>query len=173
MENINQNDQSTCNSKKKSRKRTRNVEQHKISLQKSKVQGGLEHTTKSGKLVAAKVFYEQSECNCKNKCAQKIDVHRQKVIFESFYTLESWSKKRLFIRSLVKTHHTKENFNPVTTKTNVLYDYFLTNSSGNQEKVCLVFFLKCVQTTKTTIISGDENCDIERNSERQSWTDFS
>lgn len=131
-----------------------------------KVQGGFENITNSGKAVAAKVFYEQTECVCKNKCAQEIDVDRQKVIFKTFYSFENWSKKTLFLRSLVKIRPTKENFNPVTTKTRVIYDYFLSNSSGNQEKVCFGFFFEVYASIERKHISVHENYDIKRNSER-------
>lgn len=148
---IDERDPTTCNSRNKSRKRTRNIQEHKIYQKKLKVQSGLEHITKLGNVVPEKVFYEQAECVCKNNCAEKIDVNRQKAIFNSFYSLENWSKKRLFLRSLIKTRPVKESFNPVTTKTRVMYDYFLLNSYGNQEKVCFGFFLKCMQISKESI----------------------
>lgn len=66
----------------RARKRTRNPQQHKTFQQKVKVQKGLEHETKSGKKVRAKIFHEQIECNCKKKCAEKINTNRQKDIFD-------------------------------------------------------------------------------------------
>lgn len=141
--NADQSDQT--DSKNKSRKRTRNIEQRKIHKQKLNVQFGLEHTTESGKVVKAKIFCEQTGCNCKSNCAKKIDVDRQKAIFTAYYSLENWSKKRLFLRSIVKKRPANENFSPVTTKRRLTYDYFLTNSRGIQERVCSQFFFKCVQ----------------------------
>lgn len=138
-------------SKIKSRKRTRNIERSKIHQQKFKVQRGLEHITKSGKLVEAKVFCEQTSCNCKKNCAKNIDIDRQKELHTAFYSLENWSKKTLFLRSLIKSRPTKENLNPVITKQKVFYDYFLTNSRGNQESVCHAFFLKCFQVPKDRV----------------------
>lgn len=148
---INERDQTTCTSRNKSRKRTRNIQEHKIHQKKVKVQSGSEHTTNSRNVVAAKVFHGQTECVCKKKCVHKIDVDRQKAIFNTFYSLENWSKKMLFLRSLIKIRSTRENFNPVTTQTRAIYDYFLLNSSGNQEKVCCGFFLKCMQVSKDSI----------------------
>lgn len=60
----------------RSRKRTRNPEKHKNVQQKNKVQKGLEYETKSGKIVKAKIFCEQTMCDCKNKCTEKINVIR-------------------------------------------------------------------------------------------------
>lgn len=138
-------------SKIKGRKRTRNIEQRKKYQQKLKVQRGLEHTTKSGNLVKAKVFCAQTGCNCKRNCAINIDADRQKALHTAFYSLENWSKKTLFLRSLIKSRPAKENLNPVITKQKVFYDYFLTNSRGSQESVCNPFFLKCFQVSKDSL----------------------
>lgn len=162
--NSDQSDRTT--DKKKSRKRTRNIEQHKIIQQKRKVQHGLEHTTKPGKIVKAKEFCEQISCNCKRNCANKIDIGRQKALFTTFYTLENWSKKRLFLRSLIKIRPAKENFDPVTIKRRTSFEYFLTNSCGNQEEVCSNFFSNCFRVSKDilqramkTIISNEGAID--------------
>lgn len=170
-----QTDQISCDSKIKSRKRTRNNKQHKIYQEKLKVQRGLEHTTKSGKTVEAKTFHGQTDCSCNVKCSQKIDIDRQKAIFEAFYTLENWSKKRLFLRSLIKNRPSKGNFNPVTTRKRTIYDYWLTDSCGNQMKVCFGFFSKCIQVSKDciyraikTVISNETASDPRgRNSTRK------
>lgn len=56
----------------KTRKRTRNPERHEHFKQKCKVQRGLEHTTKSGNIITAKIFREQTECGgCKKQCSQE------------------------------------------------------------------------------------------------------
>lgn len=159
--NVDQDDHSISNSnKQKSRKRTRNTEQRKIQQQKLKVQSGLEHTTKSGQVVQAKQFCEQVECICNKRCAQKIDIDRQKAIFNAFYTLENWSKKTLFLRSLIKSRPKKENFNPVTAK-NRTYAYFLTNNCGVQEEVCFRFFSTCFQIQKKKNIPSSEHSHIK------------
>lgn len=148
----NQNDQNDQNLKKKSRKRTRNIEQHKVYQQKCKVQSGLEHTSsKSGNVVKAKVFREQTSCKCKRNCALKINVDRQEAIFKTFYALENWSKKKLFLRSSMKTRTAKEDFNPITTKKRVTYIYSLTNDCGSQTEVCFEFFTKCIQISKDSL----------------------
>lgn len=147
----NQHDQNTSSLKKNSRKRTRNIEQHKQYQQKVKVQSGLEHITESGKVVPARVFCEQTDCKCKRKCAVKINIARQKAIFETFYGLQNWSTKTLFLRSLMKSRPTKEDLNPVTIKKRTTYIYFLTNDCGIREEVCIDFFFKCIQVSKKSL----------------------
>lgn len=144
------------NSTTKSRKRTRNPEKRKINQQKKKVQFGLEHTTKKGNLIKAKTFCEQVEC-CPKKCVQRISVARQKSIFEAFYSFDSLTKKRLFLRSLVKIRPEKENLNPTTSNKRKKYDYFLTNFSGAQEHVCFEFFLKCLQISNKLVYHAMES----------------
>lgn len=79
-------DQNVQSNKNKSRKRTRNHENHKTYQQKLRVQHGLQYETKSGHVIKAKVFQEQTECgNCKKQCCEKIGIVRQKEIFETFY----------------------------------------------------------------------------------------
>lgn len=137
----------------KSRKRTRNPEKYQIHQQKKKVQFGLEHTTKKGNVIKAKIFCEQVEC-CHKKCAQRLGVTRQKTIFETFYSLDNLTKKRLFLRSVVKIRPEKENLNPTTKNKRKKYEYFLINISGVQENVCFGFFTKCLQISKDVICNA-------------------
>lgn len=74
----------------RARKRTRNPERNKAFIQKQKVQQGEEHRTKNGQLIARKTFAE---------CASKIDVMRQKEIFDIFHKITNWTKKTLYLRS--------------------------------------------------------------------------
>lgn len=141
---------------KNSRKRTRNPENHQKNQQKNKVQSGLEHTSRKGNLIKAKSFCEQLEC-CRNKCAQKFSVIRQKCIFDAYYLLDSLPKKRLFFRSVVKICAEKESLNPITLNNRKKYDYFLTNISGVQEKVCFQFFSKCLQVSKAVVYKAIES----------------
>lgn len=141
----------------KSRKRTRNPENHKIFQQKSKVQGGLEYRTQSGKIVKAKTFYEQIECSCPKKCAQRIGKLRQKAIFETFFSLENRSKKILYLRSMIKSRPMRDSFNPVTIKKRKKNDYFLTDDSGHQQNVCFQFFTKCLQVSNAVIYNVIES----------------
>lgn len=135
---------------KKTRKRTRNPEQHKSAKMKRKVQKGEKHTTKSGKSVEQKIFHAQTTCSCTHKCFDRIDSLRQKEILDTFYELENWSKKTLFLRTLVKTQSVKVNPNPIINlkEKTVSNKYHLYDSFGNQQQVCLKFLLNCLQISK-------------------------
>lgn len=136
----------------KSRKRTRNPDTHKSFQKKMKVQNGLEYKTKSGRLIKEKTFHEQTECGCKKKCATKICVERQFQIFKVFYGLENWSKKTLYLRSMLRKMPKNENLDPVTrVSRRIKKNYFLTDSSGKYEKVCRHFFLNCLQVSTFSV----------------------
>lgn len=154
MSSVEQNSKTkTINQTLKTRKRTRNVEKRKVFQQKDKVQRGLEHITKSGNIVNAKIFREQIECgSCKKECCQKIGAARQKEMFDTYYGLENWSKKRLYLRSFIKTLPAKENLNSVkctTKKTH--HKYYLTNSNSEHKEVCHRFILNCFQISNTSL----------------------
>lgn len=136
----------------KTRKRTRNLEKHKSFQQKSNVQRGLEHKTKSGNIVKRKTFQAQVECVCKKKCAEKINVKRQNEIFETYYKLKDWSKKMMFLRTMVKVEPSKPNLNPVAiVERKFKYHYFLINENGEHKQICHRFFLKCLQVSSETL----------------------
>lgn len=136
----------------KTRKRTRNPDQHKIFQQKVKVQKGLEYETKSGKTVKAKIFKNQTKCDCKNECAEKIDSNRQKEIFDIFYGLKNRSEKIFYLRSLTKCLSMKDDLKSVRCNAKKSkYKYFLTNFCGEHKEVCFKFFLQCFQVSSSTL----------------------
>lgn len=92
----------------------RNPEKHMRFVRKMKVQKGLEHITSSKRIIEAKAFHAQILCRCKRKCVENINVSRQRQIYDTFYSLQNWTQKTLFIRSLVKIMPKKDNLNQVT-----------------------------------------------------------
>lgn len=139
----------------RSRKRTRNPLKHKITQHKLKVQRGEERTTKS-KIIPKKVFCAQTTCRCKKNCSGRICISRQLEIFNSFYQLENWTQKTLFLRTLVRKFSVKENLNPIIKLKNKNFSnkYYLYDSLGNQQQVCQSFLLLCLQINKHTIFSA-------------------
>lgn len=112
----------------------------------------MDHKTKSGKIVKGKVFCEQTECGCKNKCAIFFCITRQKEIFDTFYSLKNKTQKTLYLRSLVRSHPKKENLKSMTTANQKRkYEYYLTNNCGKQKEVCSRFFLKCLQISTDSL----------------------
>lgn len=47
------------------------------------------------------------------KCADKIDVVRQKEIFDDYYAMTNWTQKTLFLRSLSQTSLLRKQLNPI------------------------------------------------------------
>lgn len=135
----------------KSRKRTRNPELHKSSIHKRKVQRGEEHYSASGKFIKGKVFCGRVNCVCKNDCANKIDVLRQKELFDAFYALPNWSEKTLFLRSLATRMPVRKSLSPIMNikKRDFYTEFFLYDSEKNRQKVCQTFILNMLQVSKT------------------------
>lgn len=92
----------------KTRKRIRRPTIHKKFLDKQKVQKGLEHFSRSRNLIPAKSSKIQLECKCARKCAENIHVQRQLDIFKTFYELNSWTSKTLFLRGCITRNTVKK-----------------------------------------------------------------
>lgn len=134
----------------KSKKRIRKPTIHKKYLEKQKVQKGLEHFSRSGKVIPAKTFHLQTECKCNRKCSETIDVQRQYEIFKTFYGLNSWSSKTLFLRgciSRIEVENISSQQNPFSPSKIVLnnYSYKLLDAIGIEHEVCKFFYCTCLQ----------------------------
>lgn len=103
-----------------------------------------------------KVFSAQITCQCKKYCSQRISVSRQEQIFNSFYCLENWTQKMLFLRTLAIKTSVKENMNPIIKLKNRKFSnqYYLCDGFGKQHRVCLAFLLTCLQIHKSRIHSA-------------------
>lgn len=137
----------------KSRKKIRRPTILKKFLNKQKVQKGLEHFSPTGKLIPAKTFKVQKECKCKRKCLENIDVQRQYEIFKTFYELDSWTSKIIFLRGCMSREVVKNTLsqqNPILALKCVShnYSYKLLDLNGTGHEVCKEFFCKCLQISK-------------------------
>lgn len=141
--------------RKLSRKRTRNPKEHKANRKKQNVQKGEEYMTASGKTVMQKVFHAQTTCLCTRKCSQHINSERQKRIFNTFYELQNWTQKTLFLRTLFKRAQVKENLNPIINlaKRNTQTKYYLSDENGTQHQVCMSFLVNCIQINRTKMFT--------------------
>lgn len=108
---------------------------------------------KSGRIIKGKKFQYQENCKCKDNCARKIDGRRQEDIFKEFYHFENWSKKTIFLRSLIKSVESKEKVVPIIPlrPKKKWYSYYLNDGNGITYQVCQMFLLKCLQISKATI----------------------
>lgn len=121
-----------------------------------KVQKGLEHYSRSGRLIAEKKFQPQSICLCKMKCHTKINVEQQNALFKNFYEFPDWTKKTLYLRSSVersKIERKLSDLNPIHQQKdrNYTYRYFLQDDSGNKQEVCNNFLHKCLQVNSKRV----------------------
>lgn len=144
-----------------SRKRTRNPEKHKRFISKNKVEKGTEHVSRHGKKINAKVFKSQVVCKCKRMCSNKIDVLRQKEIFEHYYQQCNWTTKTLYIQGCVtkKPVNKKDALNPILPKKNRdwAYEYKLTDGNGMKQVVCKNFFENCLQISPCRIFRAERS----------------
>lgn len=102
---------------------------------------------------APKRFHGQVNCICNRKCAEKIDILRQRDIFNKFSGLKSWSSKVKFIRAIVKAYPVKENLNPIVQlkKRKNTLNYYISDSNETQHQVCLQFVVNLLQVNRTKI----------------------
>lgn len=93
-------------------------------------------------------------CICNRKCAQNIDIARQKEIFDKFRAL-NWSGKIKFIRNVVdrKQIAGKGNVNPLIKlkRSDFNHTCFLTDDKGTKHRVCLSFLSKLLQVNRVKI----------------------
>lgn len=150
---------------KKSRKRTRNPNEHKIYEKKQKVQKGEQHTTNAGKVIEKKSFRPQKNCRCKRNCAENINSNRQEEIFSAYYKFENWTRKTLFLRSLTKKISVKENLKPIINlkNRNFSHKYYLSDQTGVQHQVCSTFLLNCVQITQSRLFNATKTITSNEN----------
>lgn len=137
----------------KSRKRTRNPTMHKSFIRKQKVQKGEPHYSASGKLIEGKSFTGQIDCGCKKHCADKIDILRQKELFDAFYAMENWTEETLFLRTLATRNPVRKTLNPIKNirKHDFHSESFLTDSEQIQHRVCHLFLEKVLQISNKRI----------------------
>lgn len=128
------------------------MENRKRTIAKKNVESGNEHKTTSGRLIAAKKFEGQIICKCGAGCCQKIDVLRQKEIFDNFYKTSNWTQKTLLIRGTVKKIPVAPKFDPIIPqKVRQNFQYSLENADGVSHKVCRDFYIKCLNLTPSRI----------------------
>lgn len=138
------------------KKRKRQPHLHKCNIAKEKVERGQERITASGKLIPAIKFNSQTLCGCKLDCGTKIDLIRQKEIFDSYYQDSNKAQKTLLIRSLVDKVPIKctNNMNrPLIPqkRRDFNFKYHLIDSLGVKSEVCTSFFFKCIQISKSSL----------------------
>lgn len=82
-----------------------------------------------------------------------IDVDVQKDIFNQFNSLKSWSKKTLFLRSIVNREPVKENLSPRRSlkKREFFSSYHLNDGNGQPQRVCSQFVERLLQIPRAKL----------------------
>lgn len=162
----------SINQSVKSRKRTRNPSLHKANQRKQNVEMGIEHSTKSKKIVPAKIFTGQVIC-CKKACAVKIPIERQQEIFSAYYRFCNWTTKTLFIRASVdKVQNAPANStDPVVNLRNqqYIFKYTFLNETGIRTDVCKKFFLKCLQVSGSRVYRAMMSANTNPSAKECRW----
>lgn len=115
----------------------------------------------------SKIFNAQVNCTCKKDCAKRVDVVMQKEIFDKYNHLRNWSKKTIFLRSLVKRCSTKENLNPrqCLKKKEYHSSYYLRDEIGNEQKVCSTFLKTLFQINRVKVFRAVSSASSNPNAE--------
>uniref|UniRef100_A0A1B0DBG1 Uncharacterized protein n=1 Tax=Phlebotomus papatasi TaxID=29031 RepID=A0A1B0DBG1_PHLPP len=142
-------------SQRKGKVRIRQPWLHKKNVYKHKVEHGLERTTMRGNIIKAKKFEAQVNCICNKDCAKRIDILHQQQLFESFYQM-STSQKTLYIRGCVQQNSVKKRISdemPIMSQKlkKTMNVYSLKDENDISQKICMTFFLKCLQVASSTV----------------------
>lgn len=117
-------------------------------MNKAKREKGQEFINGKGNTVPEKVFKE-AVCNCKKKCSTKLDLSKQKIVFENFYKLSTWPLKTKYIFGLIDEEQCKKRRKAVLRK-NIEFKkkttrkYYLKGDDAEKISVCKAFFQKVV-----------------------------
>lgn len=110
-------------------------------------------------------FDAQVICLCSKKCAQKVDVCNQEEIFEKYKKCKDWPEQTLFLRSLISAKPTTKKLDPIidTKMKENSYQYHLFDGSGSLTQVCLRFFIKVLQVSRSKVFRAVDS--IKKNPE--------
>lgn len=127
------------------RKRLREPAKHMKSIRKRNRNRGLEYISTSKKLVPAKSFVN-SNCNCKQKCFDRITDENRRTAFVNFWKIGNFCAQNAYICGLVKQHEIKTHRprNGSRAAKSVSHTYYV-NTSNTSQRVCKEYFLKTFQ----------------------------
>lgn len=134
-----------------SRKRQKNTNTKRL-LKKNAVERGKERVTKSGRIVPAIQFETQLVCFCGKNCPDKIDILRQKQLFDYYYG-GNWSSKISMLRSSLRRKPITKSMsalNPIDSQTSRQFyqTFHLIDEHGDEQEVCRHFFYRLFHVNK-------------------------
>ncbi|CAG2211934.1 unnamed protein product [Mytilus edulis] len=122
---------------------------------------GKEYVSQRGKPVHQKVVKSVDCSKCKFKCSQKITEENRQKIFDLFWSLESYERKKDFIISRVEEKQTRKYIDPnkdITQKRkrNIHRSYFF-DIGGTKTIVCKMYFKKTLDVGDAYIDNAMQN----------------
>lgn len=130
--------------KKRFRKRARGI--GKRQERKERRNLGKSYKTAKGKTVVSKTF-QNHNCNCNNKCLEKVSIDSRESAFNSFWKIGTFSAQNAFLCGLIKQqvpvrHRPRCNSRSQKSTTNIFNVILI---DGKSVKVCKKYFLDTFQ----------------------------
>lgn len=145
------------------KKRKRDVESWIKSKTKRLKNSGQQYTSRTGKIVPAKVMKPPCSDKCKFSCSQKFTEEKRRSIFDMYWALSSLQRQRDFLNSAVnilKLSH--RQLKPGLAKNKKPFTSCFLVNDGKNERVCKKFLLNTLgiaDRTLRTVIENKTNDD--------------
>lgn len=129
------------------RKRKRNPDNWKRERHRKKRLSGKDYETRSGRIVAEKIFSDEL-CNCARKCNGKIPTDERKNLFQSFYTLSNYNEQNFFLKSCIKSSSVKRRRPTNQSKPSRSHSFsFFLRVKNDDVQVCKTYFRQTFQVS--------------------------
>lgn len=171
----NEEGQSSVSTNKDTRKRMRNENLWKKNVRKNKRARGEAYVNTKGVLIPAKQIDTGLQCNCNQKCHEKIVHDRQKQLFSKFYTLANFDLQSAYLCSLIHVVIKARSYRRVRDTTsdqpagNITSKpkefsrlYHLPDANGKYIRVCKSFFKQVLKVSDgrfTRVLKNKPNGD--------------
>ncbi|CAC5414853.1 unnamed protein product [Mytilus coruscus] len=146
--------------KKLFKKRKATPEDWKKNIRKKLRMSWKEYVSQRGKPIHQKVVKSVDCSKCKYKCSQKITEENRQKIFDLFWSLESYERKKDFIISRIEEKQTRKVHRPkdITQKRkrNIHRSYFF-DIGGTKTIVCKIYFKKTLDVGDAYIDNAMQN----------------
>lgn len=140
---------------KKSRKRKRNPNKWKKNVAKNRRQHGESYVSSRGKYVPGVSLMDPCTTKCRRKCSTKISNEDRLKIFQKYYQLNTYVRKRDFIHS-----NTEKIFKKSTTKDNSKRQntiVFFVSTDKGKIQVCKTMFINTLGIRKGVVDIAMQN----------------
>lgn len=142
----------TNKTKRVGRKRFREPEKHLSAVRKRLRNSGQEYVNVANKVVLKKQFTNVN-CNCRNKCYDKISEESRRNAFSNFWKMGNFSTQNAFLCGIIKQHRPKvhrprSGVKGIRAST---YTYFI-NTAEVSHQVCKQYFIDTYKISNGRLI---------------------